>query len=212
MEKSSSRTDLPIDLYYTSIIIPLDSPLGQEIFSESFHSSYDNLHRNFQYQEHLSFCGLACISTVLNTISSNEKSNQQTIYSTIAKDFMFNGITLTNLSNVLKHYGISSQIKYAQEKKIEEEFRRDLNREDIFLIVNYWRQYHMKENNYLHQSGHFCLIGGFNPITDHVLLLDPNNRRFSHHWLSIKHLIQMISTYDQMASMSRGYLIVNRQK
>ncbi|CAF1259048.1 unnamed protein product [Adineta ricciae] len=212
MEKSWSRTDLPIDLYYTSIIIPLDSPIGQEIFSKSFHSSYDNLHENFQYQEHLSFCGIACISTLLNTILSNEKSNQQMIYSTIAKDFMFNGITLTNLSNVLKYYGISSQIKYSQDKKIEEEFRRDLNREDIFLIVNYWRQYHIKENDYLHQSGHFCLIGGFNSITDHVLLLDPNNKRFPHHWLSIKHLIQMISTYDQMASMSRGYLIINRQK
>ena len=137
MAKSSPKTDLPIDLDYTSIIIPLDSSIGQEIFSKSFHSSYENLYGNFQYQEQLSFCGIACVSTLLNIILSNEKSNQQMIYSTIAKNLMFNGITLTNLSNVLKHYGISSQIKYAQDEKIEEEFRRDLNHENNFLIVNY---------------------------------------------------------------------------
>ncbi|UJR35115.1 hypothetical protein I4U23_027886 [Adineta vaga] len=212
MDANTFKTQIPTDLWYPSVIIPLSSSSGEEFFSQSFHIAYDYLNSYFEYQEHLSFCGIACISTLLKTLLPIQKWNQSLIYSTIAKDYMSNGITLINLAKILHLCGISSQIHYCQNYSYEKIFREDLLNENNFIIINYWRQYYIRDKDYIHQSGHFALIGGFNPKTDHVLILDPNNIRFPHHWLSLKDLVRMMCTEDKMASESRGYLIINHSK
>jgi hypothetical protein len=212
MSKISSPSDLPTDLWYSTVIIPLSSSLGQELFSTSFHVAYDCLNRNFEGQERLFFCGIACASILLNTLLPFQKWNQSTLYSTIAQSHMLNGITLSNLSHVLELCGLSSIIRYCENETVEEQFREDLKKQDNFVIVNYWRQYHVKEKDYIHRSGHFSLIGGFDEKTDNVLILDTSHTRFPHHWLPLEHLVRMMCTYDRMASMPRGYLIINQTK
>jgi hypothetical protein len=109
MTKKCSENDFPIDLWYSSLIIPLSSSTGENLFSTSYHKSYDYLNPNFEPQEKVFFCGVACASILLNTLlPSEQKWNQSNIYSTVAKDHMSNGIILSELSNVLKICGLSN--------------------------------------------------------------------------------------------------------
>ncbi len=209
--KINSQNLHPTDLFYSSIIIPLLSSEGEKLFLTSYHKPYDLLNSYFQSQEHLSFCGIACISTLLNYFFPFKKWNQSDIYSIIAKNYMLNGITLLNLSHIINIYGLSSIIRYCNDQIIEEQFRKDLKKENCFIIVNYWRQFEKKESKSIHQGGHFSLIGGYNSKTDYILILDPNSERFPHHWLSLKDLLKMMCTYDRMSSMPRGYLIVTNK-
>jgi hypothetical protein len=204
----SDRFSYPVDLWYSSIIIPLSSPTGKELFSKSNYDTYHLLNSHFEPQERVYFCGIACACILLKTLLPSEKWNQNTIYSNVAQNYMSYGITLSNLSNVLRICGLQSTIQYFENEKIEKQFRDDLNQQNSFIIVNYWRQFEVKEKGYTYQGGHFSLIGGFDQTTDHVLILDPSHTRFPHHWLPLKHLIRMICTYDKMSSMPRGYLIV----
>ncbi|CAF3504133.1 unnamed protein product [Rotaria sp. Silwood1] len=197
-----------MDLWYPSIIIPLASTEGQEIFSRSSHVAYDRLNPHFEVQERLSFCGIACASILLNTLLPYQNWSQSNIYSNIARSHMSNGITLSKLSYVLERCGLPSIIHYCEDETVEEQFRKDIRQEKNFLIVNYLRQFKEKDNNHIHRGGHLSLTGGFNEITDHVLILDTSHTRFPHHWLSVKDLIRMMCTYDKMASRSRGYLVV----
>lgn len=199
-----------MDLWYPSVIIPLLSPVGQEIFYSSSHLTYDRLNPNFEAQEQMGFCGIASACVLLKTLLPNQRWNQSTIYADIARHYMLNGITLANLSRVLEHCGLRSIIRYchSDDENVEEQFRKDVNNTTHFLIVNYWRQFEEKDKNYVHKGGHFSLVAGFDQRTDHVLILDTSQKRFPHHWLSIKHLIRMMSTNDRMSSMPRGYLIV----
>jgi hypothetical protein len=208
MSKISSRSRSPRDLWYPSLIIALSSSTGQELFSKSFHIAYDLLNPHFEPQERIFFCGVACATILLNTLLPSQKWNQSSIYSTVARSYMLNGITLANLSYVLEVCGLSSIIRYCENEFIEEQFREDLKQENHFIIVNYWRQFDGKEKDNIHCGGHFSLIGGFNETTDDVLILDTSQRKFSHHWLSLKDLVRMMCTYDRMASMARGYLCV----
>ncbi|CAF4364286.1 unnamed protein product, partial [Rotaria sp. Silwood2] len=140
------------------------------------------------------------------------KWTQSTLYSTVARAHMLNGITLANLSHVLQICGLSSIIRYCEDETIEEQFRHDLQQQDNFIIVNYWRQFQEKDKDYIYRGGHLSLIGGFNKITDYILIMDTSHTRFPHHWLPLKELIRMMSTYDSMAAMPRGYLIVSHPK
>ncbi|CAF1276068.1 unnamed protein product [Rotaria sordida] len=45
-----------MDLWYPSLIVPLSSSIGQEIFSRSSHVAYDRLNPHFEIEERLSFC------------------------------------------------------------------------------------------------------------------------------------------------------------
>ncbi|CAF3225496.1 unnamed protein product, partial [Rotaria sp. Silwood2] len=181
------------------------------LFSTSFHVAYNYLNPHFEGQEHLSFCDIACASTILNTLFPSQKLNQSIIYSYVAKAHMSNGITLAKLSLFFQICGVYSIIRYSDHENFEEQFREDIKKQDNFIIVNYWRQYYINEKDYIHKSGHFALIAGFDQKTDYVLILDPNATRFPHHWLPLKHLVRMMSTYDKMASMPRGYLIITHQ-
>ncbi|CAF4315613.1 unnamed protein product, partial [Rotaria sordida] len=192
-----------MDLWYPSLIIPLSSSVGQEIFSNSSHVAYDRLNTHFEGQEHLSFCGIACATILLNTLLPYQNWSQSNIYSNVARNHMSNGITLSKLSYVLEKCGLRSRIRYCEDKTIEEQFRKDLRKEKNFLIVNYLRQFKEKNKNHIHRGGHLSLIAGFNQITDHVLILDTSHTRFPHHWLSVKDLIQMMCTYDKMSSRPR---------
>lgn len=211
MSKINSQSAYPTDLWYSSIIIPLLSSDGEKLFLRSYHKSYDLLNSHFQSQEQISYCGIACVSTLLNYFLPSEKWNQSNIYSNIARDHMLNGITLSKLSYVIEMCGLSSRIEYCHDETIEEQFREDLKQEKSFIIVNYWRQSKEKDNDYVHRYGHFSLIGGYNPITDDVLILDTNSKRFPHHWLLLKQLIRMMCTYDRMSLMPRGYLNVTHK-
>ncbi|CAF0818492.1 unnamed protein product [Rotaria sordida] len=201
-----------MDLWYPSLIIPLSSSVGQEIFSNSSHVAYDRLNTHFEGQEHLSFCGIACATILLNTLLPYQNWSQSNIYSNVARNHMSNGITLSKLSYVLEKCGLRSRIRYCEDKTIEEQFRKDLRKEKNFLIVNYLRQFKEKNKNHIHRGGHLSLIAGFNQITDHVLILDTSHTRFPHHWLSVKDLIQMMCTYDKMSSRPRGYLVITDPK
>ncbi|CAF1400830.1 unnamed protein product [Rotaria sordida] len=212
MSKSYSRSGLPIDLWYSSLIIPLSSSAGQELFSTSSHIAYDHLNPHFEPQEHLSFCGIASASILLNTLLPFQKWTQSTLYSTVARTHMLSGITLAKLSHVLQICGLSSTIRYCEDETIEEQFRHDLQQQENFIIVNYWRQFQEKDKDYIYQGGHLSLIGGFNQRTDYVLIMDTSHTRFPHHWLPLKQLVRMMSTYDSMAAMPRGYLIVSHPK
>ena len=210
MSKISSQSHPPVDLWYPSLIVSLLSSAGQELFSKSSHIAYDRLNLHFEPQEHLSFCGVACASILLKTLLPYQNWTQSSLYSNIARNYMWNGLTLANLSNILKICGLQSIIRYCHDENIEEQFRIDLKQENQFLVVNYWRQFQDKNRHYIHRSGHFSLIAGYNQTTDHVLIMDTNSTIFPHHWLPLKDLIRMMSTYDRTASMQRGYLIIKQ--
>ncbi|CAF1300548.1 unnamed protein product [Rotaria sp. Silwood1] len=111
-----------MDLWYPSLIIPLSSSVGQEIFSKSPHVAYDRLNPHFEVQERLSYCGIACASLLLNTLLPYQNWSQSTIYTNVAQNQMSNGITLSKLSYALERCGLRSIIHYCEDKTIEEKF------------------------------------------------------------------------------------------
>jgi len=114
------------------LIIPLSSSAGKKLFSTSYHKCYDCLNPNFEPQEQVFFCGVACASILQNTLlPSEQKWNQSNIYSTVAKAHMSNGIILSELATVLKICGLSSIIRYCEDQTIEERFRKDLKEQNI---------------------------------------------------------------------------------
>lgn len=209
MSEISTQNRFPTDLWYSSILIPLFSPVGEELFRKSLHRRYDHLYPHFEGQEQLSYCGIACTCILLKSLLPSKKWSQSSIYSSVVRYEMFHGIILSKLSHVLEVCGLHSEIRYCEDEKVEENFRNDLENDKSFIVINYWRQFQDKETSATHQYGHFSLIGGYNSLTDHVLILDPSVKRFPHHWLSLKDLVRLMCTYDPMSSRNRGYLLVH---
>ena len=208
MSISQHRSRSPVDLWYLSLITPLSSSTGEQIFSTSLHAAFDRLHRHFEPQERIYFCGVACASILLNTLRSSPKWTQSSLYSTVAEAYMLNGITLANLSHVLATCGLPSTIRYCEDERIEEQFRRDIRNQQNFIIVNHWRQFEGRDKGHSYRYGHFSLVAAFEEATDQVLLFDTSNVRHPQHWLGLKQLVRMMCTCDRTAAMSRGYLIV----
>ncbi|CAF4369419.1 unnamed protein product [Rotaria sordida] len=111
-----------MDLWYPSLIVPLSSSIGQEVFSRSSHVAYDRLNPHFEIEERLSFCGIVCASILLNTLLSYLNWSQSTIYKNVARNQMSYGIILSKLSYVLERYDLQSIIHYSEDKTIEEKF------------------------------------------------------------------------------------------
>jgi hypothetical protein len=208
MSQYHHRSRSPIDLWYLSLITPLSSPTGQQIFATSLHRIFDRLLPHFESQERPYFCGVACASILLNTLLSSPKWTQSKLYSTVAQAHMLNGITLANLSHVLTVCGLPCSIRYCENDRIEEQFRCDIKNQQNFIVVNYWRQFEGSDKDHPYRYGHFGLVAAFDEATDQVLLLDTSNARYPQHWLGVKQLIRMMCTFDRTAVMSRGYLIV----
>ncbi len=88
MSKISPRDRFPTDLWYSSILIPLSSPVGEELFSKSLHRAYDYLNPHFEGQEQLSYCGMACACILLKSLIPSQKWSQSKISSDILQSQM----------------------------------------------------------------------------------------------------------------------------
>ena len=207
MFKYHHRSRSPVDLWYLSLITPLSSRTGQQIFATSLHCAFDRLFPHFELQERIYFCGVACASTLLNTLLSSPKWTQSTLHSEVAQAYILHGITLANLAHVLSICGLPTIIRYCDDEKIEERFRQDIKNQQNFVVVNYWRQFEGSDKEHPLRYGHFGLLAAFDETTDQVLLFDTSNAKHPQHWLGVKQLVRMMSTFDRTAAMSRGYLI-----
>ncbi|CAF1485505.1 unnamed protein product [Didymodactylos carnosus] len=219
------------DLWYPSIITPLDTTQGQLYYSTSNHDAHNLLIPNYEFQEHLSFCGIACTTILLNTMYAKEIENkkyckvtQNYLYQNVVqmneKTKMSNGMTLEQVSVALNIGGLKTIIRYGSKNLVEFEntLRNDIEQYLVtcsaFIICNYWRQFRNKSGNgdtYVQQCGHHSLLSAYDSLSDQVLVLDPTKNRFAHHWIMLEHLASSMCTTDAVSVRPRGYLLVYRQ-
>lgn len=141
MSKYHHRSRSPLDLWYPSLITSLSSCTRQQIFATPLHCAFDRLFPHFELQERVYFWGVACASISLNTLLSSPKWTQSTLHSEVAQAYIFYGITLANLAHVLSICGLPSIIRHCEDKGIKAQFRYDVENQQNFIIVNYWRQF-----------------------------------------------------------------------
>ena len=118
------------------------------------------------------------------------------------------GLTLKQLSGILKAYGASVQIHYADKSPLDgpDTFRHKLKNilrdSTHFIIVNF----HGKSMG-APTDGHITPIGAYDEKTDSVLLLDVAGYLNPWYWVPVEHLYWAMHTKD--GENYRGYVIVS---
>lgn len=121
------------------------------------------------------------------------------------------GLTLRNISEMIfdiePHLNIQLFSEY-QADSIALTFASHLYecyyKKEGFIIVNYWRQLEG------HKGGHICVIGGFDPKSNSILILDTNAKRFPLHWISLENFLPLLCKVDRNVNLPRGYLVVKK--
>lgn len=113
------------------------------------------------------------------------------------------GIDFDSLKCLARCNGLAVVARRADAFTVEE-FRlrvHDLTkRNDVFLAVSYSRKV-------LNQTGdgHWSPIGGYDPASDMVLILDQARFKYNAHWVPLTELYKAMDTVDQDTSKKRGY-------
>eukprot|EP00468_Gymnochlora_sp_CCMP2014_P008535 CAMPEP_0167747154 /NCGR_PEP_ID=MMETSP0110_2-20121227/4123_1 /TAXON_ID=629695 /ORGANISM="Gymnochlora sp., Strain CCMP2014" /LENGTH=398 /DNA_ID=CAMNT_0007632023 /DNA_START=461 /DNA_END=1657 /DNA_ORIENTATION=+ len=76
-----------------------------------------------------------------------------------------------------------------------------------FLVVTYTRKGLGQTG-----SGHFTPIGGYDPVSDSVLLLDVARFKYPPHWVTIPVLFKAMQPLDPDTKKSRGFFVISKSK
>ena len=74
--------------------------------------------------------------------------------------------------------------------------------EPTFMLINYNRTTFLQTG-----SGHFSPVGGYDPVSDHVLIMDVATFKYPMHWVPLSLLHASLCTKDSTTGRSRGFLV-----
>ena len=206
-------------------IIALNSQLGkQKLFDSELKFDYLPLSSHFVTQSKLSYCGVASMTMVMNSIDlSNSIVPQYGNSYAFTQDNILNeetekilpawrlsllGMTLEQLGHLFETYPIKSHVFYA-ETVTSKEFRNlaklALDETGSFVVVNYSR-------NVLDQKGfgHISPLAAYNAEIDSFLILDVARYRYPSVWVKAKTLYEAMNTNDFISGKTRGFVIINK--
>lgn len=173
-------------------LVYFDQPASAQIFAQAAaKKNFWPLSRYYETQRIDTFCSVTS-STMVPRVPN------------IAGD----GLTLAELSDILKTFGVSVERRYAASTSAVE-FRRlaqsALASDERYVIVNFLRSALGQEG-----GGHFSPLGAYNAVTDRFLVLDTARYKYPPFWVAPDDLWAAMSTQDASAKAQRGFLIVGR--
>lgn len=196
-------------------LISLESQMGQEMLTESEYSKdYFNLKSNFISQSRRAFCGVASSVVAVNTLSKTQAVTQATIFDRNTRRVIhplkvtFGGMTLAQLSDILRANQLNSQEIYADESSLDK-FRTlaldNLNNKRDLILINYQRKA-LNQNG----GGHISPIAAYHQDSDRFLIMDVAAYRYPPVWVKSAQLWQGMNSIDSVSDRSRGFILVEK--
>ena len=208
---------------------PWHSPQGMHYFKQAAIPKTFRLINHLDSQKTKSFCGVASIVAVLNTLLDMGKLHSASITSCctdplmapwhylsqqslfyhkdikhLSSKILFNGAELNQIQQVLQAYPVKVLVrtKNTPHTVFRNDLKRFLKDPDFFIIVNYARTILEQEG-----GGHFSVVAAYHEQSDQVLMLDVSKYKQPYFWVSRQKLIQAMGPLTTKPE-GRGYLIV----
>lgn len=200
--------------------IAFSSEQGQGIFGDALKEGmlkgFFSLIEQFRTQDEPSFCGLASVAMVLNSLAIDPRRpwkgswrifHEQMLDCCIPLEkVQKEGITMSQAACLARCNGADAQ-EFPYGSVPESEFR-DMVREScststFHLIVSYSRKHFLQTGD-----GHFSPIGGYSPTYDAVLILDTARFKYPPHWVPLPSLYEAMKYVDPTTQNPRGFLKV----
>lgn len=204
-----------------------DTDQGEAYLVESdAREAYFALASNFLTQKTQSFCGVASIVMVLNSLGvpAPEVAEYQP-YRTFTQDNVLDektdtvlpratlaeiGMTLDQIGGILATKGVSASVHHATDTSLDE-FRKmaraALGDKGRFVIVNYLRKAMGQE-----KGGHISPLAAYDSKSDRFLILDVARYKYPPVWVSASDLFTAMNTTDSdNDNKTRGFVVVAAQ-
>lgn len=205
-------------------LVSLDAPQGSRLLFESeAHAAFLPLISHFETQKSLAHCGVASIVMVLNALGvPAPPADSYGSYRLFTQDNLLNeltdqiitgdavarrGMSLADVADVLRAYGVSVDLHYAGASSLET-FRtvasNYLSRPDHYVIVNYSRSAMGQEG-----PGHISPLGAYEADSDRFLILDVSRYKAPAAWASAERLFTaMAEPLAPPSTRTRGFLLI----
>ena len=204
--------------------IPLREPAGQELQRGSdARADYGPLSQEFETQANLSYCGVASLVMVLNSLGVPAPAvpgypgyhfwTQENVFGGPGGDRFVQaervrreGMTLAQLHGWSSEHGLVVRRFHGDQLNLEQ--FRQLLREDLRdgrdrLMVNYLRSGIAQKG-----GGHISPIAAYDSRSDRVLILDVARYRYPAVWVKSEALWRSMGEVDKTSGQSRGLLSV----
>jgi hypothetical protein len=204
-----------------------DTDAGEAYLVESdAREAYFPLASNFLTQKTQSFCGVASIVMVLNSLGvSAPEVAEYKPYRTFTQDNVLDestdavlpratlaemGMTLDQIGGILAAKGVMATVHHATDSSLDE-FRKlaraALGQKGRFVIVNYLRKAMGQE-----KGGHISPLAAYDSKSDRFLILDVARYKYPPVWVSVSDLFAAMNTTDSdNNNKTRGFVVVTTQ-
>jgi len=207
------------------ITVPLSSPRGIEMFLETeARTPYWKLSQFYETQMTATYCAIASTVMILNTLEiprppverlanlplfTQENFISDQVAKIVKQEIVLKqGITLSQLSQIVETFDIPSTTFYANNTTLEF-FRKNVieccSKPDCYLIVNYYRPVICQKG-----GGHFSPIAAYNALSDSVLILDTAKYKHTATWIGLPQLFESMQTIDADSNDSRGWILITK--
>jgi hypothetical protein len=204
-------------------LVPLDGAEGRRLLFESeAHESFLPLAAHFLTQDTQTYCGVASIVMVLNALmvpapttsayAPHRLFTQGNLFSdrtdgiTSADRVARRGMSLRQVAQILRAYGVEAEAHLASESSLPE-FRtvasESLRRKDGHVIVNYSRPALGQD-----AVGHISPLGAYDADSDRFLVLDVARYKYPPVWVEAAALFAAMSETVEGGERTRGFVLV----
>ncbi len=211
-----------------SNLIDFNSREGtQLLLNSNAREDYWPLSNQFVTQVSQSYCGVASMVMVLNSLKVPAPQDPRySPYRVFTQEDFFNneqtrkvlspdvvmrqGMTLDQLGQLLATYSVDVTVHHAGDITINEFRQRvvaNLQQPNNFVLANYLRKAIGEE-----KGGHISPIAAYNQQTDRFLILDVSRYKYPPVWVKATDLWNGMLAVDSVSGKSRGFVLVNRKE
>ena len=205
-------------------LVSLNSEEGERLLLHSeARQSYWNLSVQFLTQKTQSFCGVASIVMVLNALGIPAPTTPEyRPYTVFTQENFFNdqteevlpktvlaenGMTLDQIGELLRSYGVRAEVHHAADSSLAE-FRtlatEHVAKQNHYVIVNYLRRAIGQE-----KGGHISPLGAYDADADRFLILDVARYKYPPVWVKAADLFGAMNTADSdNKNRTRGFVLI----
>jgi hypothetical protein len=205
--------------------IPLRESAGQELLrSSDARADYGPLSQDFETQANLSYCGVASLVVVLNSLAVPAPAvpgyagyhfwTQENVFGgpggarfVQAERVRREGMTLAQLHGWSSDHGLVVRRFHGDQLSLEQFrqlLREGLRNQRDRLVVNYQRSGIAQKG-----GGHISPIAAYDSRSDRVLILDVARYRYPAVWVKSEALWRSMGEVDKASGQSRGLLILS---
>jgi glutathione-S-conjugate glycine hydrolase len=204
-----------------------DTETGEELLVQSdAREAYFPLASNFLTQKTQSYCGVASIVMVLNSLGVAAPAVPEfEPYRTFTQDNVLDeatdtvlpratlaeiGMTLDQIGGILNQKGVKAVVHHAADSSIDDfrtSAREALGKKGSFVIVNYLRKAMGQE-----KGGHISPLAAYDVESDRFLILDVARYKYPPVWVTTADLFAAMKTTDSdNENKTRGFVLVTAQ-